>query len=242
MSFSIPTNTLLVILGFLPSLVWLLLFLTKDPRPEPKYLIIKVFFFGILIAPVVVLLEAIISGVASEISFLPRAMIFFGLAAFVEEYMKYWVVKSSVVSKPDFDEPHDSIIYMIAAALGFAAMENILIAFKIYPEGFATTLGVITLRFTGATLLHALASGIVGYFLGLAWFFYHFKKQIVALGLVIASFLHLVFNYMIFLNPNIALAGNTILLLGMMVSLLILFDKLKDRHQQVIQRVSTKIY
>jgi len=131
---------------------------------------------------------------------------------------------------------------MIAAALGFAAMENILIAFKVYPEGFAATLGVIALRFTGATLLHALASGIVGYFLGLAWFFYHFKKQIIFLGLLIASLLHLVFNYLIFLNPAVALPGNTLLLLGMLVSLLILFDKLKDRHQQVIQRVSTKIY
>lgn len=242
MSFSIPINVLLVILGLLPSFIWLFLFLAKDPRPEPKYLIIKVFLFGIIIAPIVVLLEAIISGTASEISFLPRAMIFFSLAAFVEEYMKYWVVKTSVVSKPDFDEPHDSIIYMIAAALGFAAMENILIAFKVYPEGFAATLGVIMLRFTGATLLHALASGITGYFLGLAWFFYHFKKQIIALGLTISSLLHLVFNYLIFLNPAIALPSNTILLLGMLVSLLILFDRLKDRHQQLIQRVSTKIY
>lgn len=242
MSFSISTNALLIILGLLPSFVWLLLFLTKDPRPEPKYLIIKVFLFGIIIAPVVVLFEAIISGVASEISFLPRAVIFFSLAAFIEEYMKYWVVRVSVVLKPDFDEPHDSIIYMITAALGFAAAENILIAFKIYPEGFAATLGVIILRFTGATLLHALASGIVGYFLGLAWFFYHFKKQIIVLGLAIASLLHLVFNYLIFLNPIVALPGNTILLLGMLASLLILFDKLKDRHQQVIQRVSTKIY
>lgn len=238
MSISISTNITLVILGFLPSVVWLLLFLTKDPRPEPKYLIAKVFLFGIIIAPVVVLLEATISGLA-EFTFLPKAAIFFTLAAFVEEYMKYWVVRTSVVTKPDFDEPHDSIIYMIAAALGFAAMENILIAFKIYPDGFATTLGVISLRFTGATLLHALASGIVGYFLGLAWFFYHFKKQLIVFGLIIASLLHLIFNYLIFLNPAAALPGNTVLLVGMLISLLILFDKLKERHQQLIQRVST---
>ncbi len=234
----ISSTIILLILGFLPSLVWLSLFLAKDPRPEPKYLITKVFLFGIIIAPIVVILEAIVSGIA-EIGFIPKAVIFFSLAAFIEEYMKYWVVKVSVVSKPDFDEPHDSIIYMISAALGFAAMENILIAFKIYPEGIAATLGVIFLRFTGATLLHALASGIVGYFLGLAWFFYHFKKQIVALGIIIASFLHLTFNYLIFLSPTAALPGNTVLLLAMLVLLLILFDKLKSRHQQLIQSVST---
>lgn len=239
MELNISSTTVLIFLGFLPSIVWLLLFLTKDPRPEPKYLIIKVFLFGIIIAPVVVLLEAVISGTAEKLGFLPKAAIFFTLAAFIEEYMKYWVVKTSVITKPDFDEPHDSIIYMIAAALGFAAMENILIAFKIYPEGFASTLAVISLRFTGATLLHALASGIVGYFLGLAWFFYHFKKQIVAFGIILASFLHLIFNYLIFLNPAVALPSNMILLLIMLTSLLVLFDRLKTRHQQLIQRVST---
>ena len=186
----------------------------------------------------VVLLEAITSEVFRN-RLVSSAAIFFTLAAFIEEYMKYWVVKNSVLTKPDFDEPHDSIIYMITAALGFAAMENILIAFKVYPEGFGAALGIISLRFTGATLLHALASGIVGYFLGLAWFFYHFKKQIVAFGLILASFLHLIFNYLIFLNPSAALAGNTLLLLGMMVFLLILFDKLKERRKQLIQNVST---
>ncbi|MEK7659417.1 MAG: PrsW family glutamic-type intramembrane protease [Patescibacteria group bacterium] len=235
---SIPTNIILITLGFLPSIVWLLIFLKKDPRPEPRYLIIKVFLFGIIIAPVVVLLEAMVSEVFRS-RLVSNAAIFFTLAAFIEEYMKYWVVKNSVMAKPDFDEPHDSIIYMITAALGFAAMENILIAFKVYPEGFGAALGIISLRFTGATLLHALASGIMGYFLGLAWFFYHFKKQIVAFGLILASFLHLIFNYLIFLNPGAALAGNTLLLLGMMTLLLILFDKLKERHKQLIQSVST---
>ena len=237
MSISIPTNTLLIFLGFLPSIIWLLIFLTKDPRPEPKYLIVKVFLAGIIIAPAVVLIEAAASGFAKNI--FSSMLIFFSLAAFVEEYMKYWTVKITVVSKPDFDEPHDSIIYMITAALGFAAMENVLIAFKIYPEGLAATLGVIFLRFTGATLLHALSSGIVGYFLGLAWFFYHFKKQIVAFGLILASFLHLIFNYFIFLNPNAALPGNTVLLLVMLVFVLILFDRLKDRRKQLIQSLST---
>ncbi len=238
MSFSIPSNIILIAIGILPSIIWLLLFLSKDARPEPKYLLVKVFSFGIIIAPIVILLEAAVKAI-SEIDFLPQALVFFGLAAFVEEYMKYWVVKNSVLFKPDFDEPHDSIIYMITAALGFAAMENILIAFKVYPDGFNATLGVISLRFAGATLLHALTSGIVGYFLGLAWFFYHFKKYLVALGLIIASLLHLVFNYIIFINPSVALPGNVILLLGMLILVFILFDKLRERSQQVIQRVST---
>ena len=45
------SNTLLLIaIGFAPSIIWLVLFLKKDPKPEPKYLIIRVFLFGIIIA------------------------------------------------------------------------------------------------------------------------------------------------------------------------------------------------
>mgnify|MGYP001604518660 CR=1 FL=1 len=237
---NIPMNLVLIALGLLPSLVWLSLFLTKDTEPEPKYMIIKVFFLGIIIAPVVVLMESGIS-VISGLDFLPKAVTFFLLAAFVEEYMKYWVVRHSVLTKPDFDQPQDAIIYMIAAALGFAAMENMLVIKGIYSEGvgLASTLGVISLRFTGATLLHALASGLIGYFLGLAWFFYHFKRYIVVFGLVLASVLHFTFNSLIFTDPGPALAFNTLLLLGMLVSVLVLFDRLKTRHKQLIQRLST---
>lgn len=235
---SIPMNLVLIVLGLLPSLVWLSLFLTKDTEPEPKYLIIKVFFLGIIIAPIVVLMESGIS-IISNLNFLPKAVTFFLLAAFVEEYMKYWVVRHSVLTKPDFDQPQDAIIYMIAAALGFAAMENMLVIKGIYPDGLASTLGVISLRFTGATLLHALASGIVGYFLGLAWFFYHFKRYIIVFGLILATGLHFTFNSLIFTDPGPALPINTILLLGMLVSVLVLFDRLKTRHKQLIQRLST---
>lgn len=235
---SIPMNLVLIFLGLLPSVIWLSLFLTKDTEPEPKYLIIKVFFLGVIIAPIVVLMEGGINMISS-LNFLPKAVTFFLLAAFVEEYMKYWVVKNSVLTKPDFDQPQDAIIYMIAAALGFAAMENMLVIKGVYPDGLTSTLGVISLRFTGATLLHALASGIIGYFLGLAWFFYHFKKYIIAFGLILASMLHFTFNSLIFTNPGPALALNTVLLLAMLVSVLILFDRLKTRHKQLIQRLST---
>lgn len=238
MSITIPTTLFLIVLGFIPSIIWLIIFLTKDPRPEPKYLIVKVFSFGIIIAPLVVLFEAIVNNITNS-NFIYQTAIIFIWVAFIEEYMKYWVVKTTVVLEPDFDEPHDAIIYMISAALGFAAMENTLIVFKVFPEGLGATLGVISLRFTGATLLHALSSGIVGYFLGLAWFFYHFKKQLVAFGVILASFFHLTFNSLLYLSPQTGLTNTALLLLGMLILLLLLFDRLKQRHQQVIKSLST---
>lgn len=240
-------NTIILItFGLIPSIVWLILFYQRDPRPEPKYLVTKTFLFGIIIAPLVLLLEILIQkflDITKVSELLSKTVIFLNWGAFVEEYMKYWVVKNTVVKKPDFDEPHDAIIYMICSALGFAAIENILVLFQIVPDGLKTTFGIWILRFTGATLLHALSSGIVGYFLGLAWFFHHFHKHLVAFGIIIASFLHFTFNIIIFLGaegklPG-ALSNSAILLFGMLILLLILFDRLQTKYKQSLQNLST---
>jgi len=241
------SNTLLLIaIGFAPSIIWLVLFLKKDPKPEPKYLIIRVFLFGIIIAPLLVLLEGVISEFSflhPSLNFLSSTLVFFIWGAFIEEYMKYWIVKTTVIYNPNFDEPHDAIIYMITAALGFAAMENILILFENIHQGYAIALSTLAFRFTGATLLHALASGIVGYFLGLAWFFHHFKRQLIVLGITIASLLHLTFNSLVYLNPKDMLPNTSLLLIGMLILVLFLFDKLKGRYYKIISRhnLSTEI-
>src|SRR3989344_4640796 len=47
------------------------------------------------------------------------------------------------------------------------------------------TLATWALRFTGATLLHALSSGLLGYFLAMSWFFQNHKKKLVVIGLII---------------------------------------------------------
>jgi RsiW-degrading membrane proteinase PrsW (M82 family) len=52
------------------------------------------------------------------------------------------------------------MIYMITGALGFATVENVVIT---YQNGIADATGLILIRFVGATLLHALASGIIGH-------------------------------------------------------------------------------
>ena len=54
------------------------------------------------------------------------ASIFIG-GALIEEYVKYFMVKVGGFRNRELDEPCDIMIYMIIAALGFAALENILV-------------------------------------------------------------------------------------------------------------------
>jgi RsiW-degrading membrane proteinase PrsW (M82 family) len=115
--------------------------------------------------------------------------------ALIEETMKFLVVKKEVLSSAEFDEPIDALLYMIIAALGFAASENILILLGLGPLFLPRALEISLLRFLGATFLHALCSATVGYFLALAIF--ETKKRIIFLGLLISIILHGLYNFSI---------------------------------------------
>ncbi len=197
---------ILIILGLLPSTIWLLWYLKKDTHPEPKKMILKIFFWGIIIAIPVVLLEL---GVAAEInninSFLNDHLNDFWIiflytflgVALVEETLKYLVVRYKVLQHHEFDEPVDVMIYMIIVALGFAAIENTLLLFYASYDLFGATFLTI-LRFIGATFLHALCSGLLGYFLALSFFATRKKRiKFVLIGLGISILLHGLFNFCI---------------------------------------------
>ena len=111
--------------------------------------------------------------------------------ALVEEVFKYLVVKKRVVESSEFDEPVDAMLYMIIAALGFAAVENILNMFLLLkPQYFFDAFLVGGIRFVGATFLHALCSGLVGYYLALSFLYTKRRFKMIAKGLLIAVLLH----------------------------------------------------
>lgn len=113
--------------------------------------------------------------------------------AFVEEFIKYLVVREKALNHREFDEPIDAIIYMITVAMGFAAIENILILFSLGPEFFLReTLSISAFRFLGATFLHALCSGTLGYFLALS--ICQKNTFLFVKGLLIATLLHGIYN------------------------------------------------
>ncbi len=231
-----------VALSFLPPLVWLAFYLHEDRHPEPKHLLLATFIAGILSALLAVAVEValwarppIFSGLIPTlfpaIATLPLA-IFIGVAL-VEEYVKYLAVKVAVLSRPEFDEPVDAMIYMITAALGFAAIENVLFLIPAFEQSFPVGFALTANRFLGANLLHALASGIVGYFLA-RHLFSPYRKHAVAVGLLLASALHTLFNYFI-LNRD--LIPSSLLLVALLLALaaavvFVDFERLKRTTNQ----------
>ena len=231
-------SALLVALGLAPSLIWLSFYLKRDCHPEPKYLLAKAFLMGIIISPLAILLQLGFSELRNIFDygiFSQGSPTFFLWSSLVEEFLKFFAVYLVVIRSPEFDEPVDGMIYMVSAALGFAAIENVLVMFNLIPDGAGTALSTLALRFVGATLLHALASGLVGYFLAMSWFFQEHKRKLVIFGLVIATLFHTVFNMLIAFaqesaSPTIGLVYTTFLLIILAFLVSILFDKIKERH------------
>lgn len=235
---------LAIILGLLPGFAWLIFYLKEDLHPEPKKLITFVFGAGALVTVVAYVLQCatfttFFSFPSCNISLdaaidkvpIISGFILITLLALIEEILKFgaahWVVRKNTA----FDEPVDAMIYMVVAALGFATVENFAIVKQIImPEAagfqgsFIEALRVVSLRFTGATLLHALASGIIGYAWAKTIREFGLKRFLVA-GIAIATLLHAFFNYLIIEYSDKSYALVLLLMVGLWV--ITDFEKLK---------------
>lgn len=205
-----------ILIALIPGLFWLWFFGRFDrEQPEPGKLLLGLFIWGMAATVPAVALELGIDffidySTSTKLPVIVLSALL--IVAPIEEYLKYWVVKRIVWRHPAFDETIDGIIYCVVAALGFATLENILV---IISTGSSKA---ILLRFATATLMHALASGIVGYYLGLAKFNKGGKFPIIQ-GILIAIVLHGVYNIIAATNTPLTIFLLTLLLIIMYIML-----------------------
>ncbi len=232
----------LLIFSFLPSIIWLLFYLRKDVHPEPNRMVLKIFLFGMLVTIPVAIIEI---SILTAFSFIPINLFLISLlnvfigVALIEEVMKYFVVQQGVLKNPAFDEPVDAMLYMIIAALGFAAAENMILlcSFALDLDGVnevykISVMGYISsYRFLGATFLHVLASGTVGYFLALHYFAKKPKSWLL-FGLGISILLHGLFNISIMISGETFNVVSIPLLLGFALFISLAFKNLKKLKQK----------
>ena len=214
--------------GIFPALLWLWFWLREDKaRPEPRGMIFLSFVVGMLVIPFAILIEQ-----GATYFDLGGAVLFVWAA--IEELLKYGAGYLFVLRRKSNDEPIDGLIYMITIALGFAALENALFLLDpLIDGGIIQTILTGNFRFLGATLLHTLASAVVGASIALG--FYKtpgLKKLYVSIGLVLAIVLHATFNFFI-INSN----GEKLILVFFFVwvgiiALILLFEKVKKLYNR----------
>ena len=123
---------LLLAAALLPAIALMVYVYRKDRvESEPVGLVLRVFVLGAISGPIAAIVENVLFGVFEAI--LPAGILlivienFIGVAA-VEEGCKYFCL-NTVRKNPAFDYVFDAVIYAVAAALGFAALENVLYVF-----------------------------------------------------------------------------------------------------------------
>jgi len=230
----------LIALGTLPSIIWLSIYLKEDEHPEPNRFILKTFFLGAFMAPVAAGIEFLLIDTVRNFSWpaiLANFLIFFVFIGVVEEYCKFLAVRIGLLKNPVFDEPTDAMIYLIVSGLGFAALENVLAIFhfiEVSANALGEALEITALRFLSSTLLHVLASAIVGYYLARSHFF--LKKYNLVQGLIIAGFLHGTYNILTIASDSFQKIQPTLIvvaLLGIMAVMVnMLFYKLKKEYNK----------
>ena len=218
--------------GLLPALLWLWFWLKEDTNPEPRRILILTFFGGMTMAIVALFAEQlaqfIVVGALGAFSNPATMLVLLFVWAGIEEVAKYFAARRIALRLPCFDEPIDALIYLITAALGFAALENILFLLKVIGTQ-GTLIGLVTsnLRFLGATLLHVVCSAVVG--ASIAFSFFHKEKlrRNILGGLFLATILHAVFNFFIIKSGGVDLFKILIPLWLAIIVIFLVFEKIK---------------
>jgi len=225
MLFSDPKTLAIVILtGTVPAFLWLVFWLREDKEnPEPKGLLALVFIMGAASVWLVLPIQKIIQGLS-----LPHTWELIAWAG-TEEVIKLITVWLIVSSTEEADEPTDWPIYLITVALGFAALENILFLVRPFSVG-ETAVALLTgqLRFLGSTLLHTVASGIIGISMGLSFYMSGAKKTLyVIIGIFVAIALHSMFNFFIIQGEGGQILKALSFLWVATIIVFLLFEKLR---------------
>jgi len=219
--------------GLLPSFVWLLFYMRKDSHPESNRLVLKIFILGILSGAFAIFLE---KGFQQGMAFSKAdnlLFIMFLASGIIEEAIKLFAVKVGLWKTSEPDESIDFILFMIISALGFASLENILV---LTSQGVTTSvkaLEIMAWRFVSATFLHALCSGMIGYF----WAFSRSKnkKAYLWLGFLAIAGLHGFYNWSIIKAGGV---NKFLLPVSIIVALsLLLSFKIKKIKYGIIQKI-----
>ena len=225
--------TISLLMAIAPSIALVVYFYKQDKRkPEPKGLITRVFFLGILFILPAGVVEYFFDIVFKQLNNMPllyHSLKAFIIAAFIEELFKLILIKKFVYNNPHFDEIMDGIVYTIVASLGFACLENVI---YVIDGG----MGIALIRAFTAVPMHALASGIMGYYIGKAKFSEpgQQEKSLIYKGLRLAIVIHGFYNFFLFASPDISY----LLAVGVIPLIILTFLNLKKKIKSAIKEDS----
>ncbi len=164
----------IVIITFLPVLLWSGLLLRADKRKEPILLLVFAFLVGALSTVPILLLRIGMDNLSWLYASWSGLTLGIGiiLSAAIEEGSKHiGAMKVAGTDHRGRDEVTDGIVYGMVVGLGFAFVENAVYLWESYLHStdLIQLLQLYVIRSTHTMVAHALFSGIFGYFYALGF-------------------------------------------------------------------------
>ena len=158
-----------------PAAIWLTYFYRQDRHePEPKHYVAAMFIAGALVAAPVAAFVVENARQSSALTnptlspFEPRNLVVTLMVVGVaQELAKYAVLRFTIYTNREFDEPVDGIVYASAVGIGFASFESV--EFLRGADG-DMLISVAAARTVVTALAHACFAGVTGYALARAKF------------------------------------------------------------------------
>jgi RsiW-degrading membrane proteinase PrsW (M82 family) len=206
------------LLSLLPCVLWLWYFSSRTRYKRPAVRVLGItFLFGALAT-----IPALAFNLLGQSLFLTlfgrtqfsHLLVLFFIVGPVEELLKLLVVYLYAYRRQEFDEPLDGVIFSATAALGFAAIENVVYLAQNDPM-------LVLLRGPLSNPGHALFSSVWGLGLSKAKSAPNLAGQrlpIIARGWLLASLLHSLFDILLVAAAKVNI-GFFVLLLGVMIRL-----------------------
>ncbi|MCK5759579.1 MAG: PrsW family intramembrane metalloprotease [Clostridiales bacterium] len=194
----------IISLAIIPVIVLVIFLLAVDRHDrEPMRLLGKVFLFGMISSIPILVVEMILVNFNIFAGILGIIFQAFIVAGLTEEFMKRMVVMKTAYRHPAFNEKMDGIIYCAFAALGFAAVENVMYLFSYFQDSPSVALYRAIFSVPG----HMLFAVTMGYYLALSKYAESpgLSRKFYSRSLIYPVLLHGTFNTILSLNIPIFL-------------------------------------
>ncbi len=227
-----PFLGVLAVSSILPALAVAGYLWYGDPtRREPLVTLSVTFLLSLLFAGFAGVVNTVLAPVFGALGALGAVAFFFLVVGPVEEFVKWLAIRVYAVRGDAFQTVVDGVVYGAVAGLGFAAIENLTYIVGVYLEADGTAgIGATEAATSVATQRlfvgpgHVIFSAWAGFYLGLARFNPENRGPIVIKGLLIAAFIHAVYNSTVSVLPEfvspVVLFGFIVLYDGFWLALL----------------------
>lgn len=207
--FEAPILAVLSALSIVPAFLLVVTIWSRDPTArEPLSLLGVTFVLAALFASFAAVVNSLLLPGFEVIPLVGMPLFFFLVVGPIEEFVKVLAVRVYAFGSDQFETVVDGAVYGAVAGLGFAAIENLIyiVYFSVTVTPVATIIEqqyavaiAVTRSFVGPG--HVVFSAWAGFYLGLAKFNPENRLPILLKGVVIAAFIHALYNTIVSVVP-----------------------------------------